>query len=314
MTPAERLDRIKAIKPVLLGMNTSDIFLHVSEFTSEFVGSWDYWLNQPDESAEVEAWCTWLLRQMSSVELDALHDYLVGTGPAIDTSLLPWRDGEFRLFLSHIASERHFLTLLSSSLGRYGVHGFVAHEHIDPGQQWSEVIRSCLFTCDALVAVLHERFHESDWTDQEVGFVMGQHKFAIAIRAGIDPYGLLGAVQGIPAPPQLFAPNPAPDSAASVLAREIVQVLAAEKRTQIALRDAMVTRLAQSRSWNMSNEVIDVLRQCPRITKDQYLRLREAERHNVEVGQAFNVGPFLNEIAPSYDVTADDIFGDDEPF
>lgn len=314
MTPAKRLDLIKAIKPVLLGMNTTDIHLHVSEFASEFVGNWDYWLNEGN-SDDVDAWCTWLVRQLSGDELQGLHDYLVAAGPSIDDSILPWREGEFRLFLSHIAREKHFLSLLASALRRFGVHGFVAHEHIEPGREWAEVIRSSLFTCDALVAVLHDGFHESDWTDQEVGFVMGQHKFAVAVRAGIDPYGFLGAVQGIPAPPQLFEPTPFLDGAASVLARDIAQVMAAEPRTQMALRDALVNKLVQSQSFNMSNEIIDVLRQCPKITKDQYRRLRDAEKDNVEVGNAFNVSPFLDGFAAEYD-ERDQIswYTDDEPF
>ncbi len=315
MTPAERLDLIKAIKPVLLGMNTSDIFLHISEFASEFVGSWDYWLDQHGNSDDVDEWCTWLVRQLTGDELHGLHDYLIAAGPPIDESMLPWREGEFRLFLSHIAREKNFLSLLASSLERYGVHGFVAHEHIDPGREWADVIRSCLFTCDALVAVLHDGFHESNWTDQEVGFVMGQHKFAVAVRAGTDPYGFLGAVQGIPAPPQLFQPAPVLDGVASVLARDIVQVLAAEQRTQTTLRDALVSKLTQSRNWDMSNEIIDVLRQCPKITKDQYFQLRDAEKSNVEVRRAFNVGPFLDSLAAEYDEPAKPTwYSDEEPF
>jgi hypothetical protein len=220
--------------------------------------------------------------------------------------------GEFRLFLSHIAAEREFLSLLATQLERLGVHGFVAHEHIDPGQEWAEVIRSCLFTCEALVAVLHPGFHNSNWTDQEVGFVMGQHKFAVAIRVGLDPYGFLGAVQGISAPPQMFPPLQNLDAAAGFLAREVVRVLAAEPRTQFALRDALVNRLVSSRSYNMSNDVVDLLRQCPRITKDQYKRLRRAQAENHEVGGAFNAGPFLGELACDYDDPP--AHGEEEPF
>lgn len=314
MNPGERLDLIKSVMPVLSNMSTPDAYLHVSEFASHFVGTWEWWLEE-NNTNDLDSWIVWSLRQLTDGELRGLYEYLVAEVARVDESDLPWRDGEFKLFLSHIAKEKHFLSLLASSLGHYGVHGFVAHEHIDPGKAWAEVIRSCLFTCDALVAVLHDGFHESSWTDQEVGFVMGQHKFAVAVRAGIDPYGFIGAIQGIPAPPRMFPPSEDPDGAARVLARDIVQVLAAERRTRHGLRDALVNRLCSSRSWNMSNEIVDLLRQTPKLTRDQYSKLMEAAQSNVEVGDAFSVGPFLHELSAEYDQQPTrDPFVDDVPF
>lgn len=308
MTPGERLDLIKRLKPVLIEMSPADAFLHVSEFTGNQVETWDYWSG----GGGVEDWCIWLLRQCDDDELKGLHDYLLSAAPPIDESKLPWRSGEFRLFLSHIASEKVFVSSLAAQLQRFGIHGFVAHEHIDPGQEWAEVIRSCLFTCDSLVAVLHPGFHGSNWTDQEVGFVMGQHKFAVAVRLGMDPYGFLGAVQGISSPAHMTGPLADHTVAAGVLAGDIVRVLSAEPRTQQALRDAMVNRLVDSRSYNMSNELVDVLRQCPPITKDQYHRLREAQASNQEVSGAYNVPPFLGELAAVYG--DEQLVSDEEPF
>lgn len=299
VTPGERIDLIKALKPVMLDMSPADAFLHVCEFTDNDVESWPAWSGP----GEIEEWCSWLIRQCDDDELQGLHDYLLSARPPIDESKLPWREGEFRLFLSHITTERVFVSKLAHQLRRLGVHGFVAHEHIEPGREWADVIRSCLFTCDSLVAVLHPGFHESSWTDQEVGFVMGQHKFAVAVRLGTDPYGFLGAVQGISAPIDLAGPDPDPDVAATSLARDIVRVLVAEPRTQFAIRDAMVNRLVRSENWNMSNLLVDLLRQCPPITKDQYRRLRAAQLENVEVGEAFNVEPFLNGFVGDYGST-----------
>lgn len=300
MTPGDRIDLIMTVKPALLGMTHSDAFLYVSQFTHEFVGSWDWWVDEHNATDEAE-WCTWMLSQLKDDELQGLHDYVTTAGPSVDESKLPWHVGEFRLFLSHIAREKHFISLLATELEKYGVHGFVAHEHIDPGQEWAQVIRSCLFTCDALVAVLHDGFHESSWTDQEVGFVMGQNKFAVAVRAGIDPYGFIGAVQGISAPPMFFPPNENLETAATVLTRDIVRVLAGEPRTQTALRDALVNRLVNSQNFEMSNSAIDVLRQSPRITEAQYRLIREAQAHNSQVKGAFNVDPFLDELSSEYD-------------
>lgn len=313
MTPGQRLDLFKAVRPALLEMTTADSYLHIVEFGSKDLMSWDQWVDET-RGDDIEEWILWMLRKLDECELTGLHDYLVQGGPVVDVANLPWRDGQFRLFLSHLASEKTFLSILADRLDRLGVHGFVAHEAIDPGRDWIEVIRTGLFTCDALVAIMHPAFHDSPWTDQEVGFVMGQNKFAVAIRAGIDPYGFLGTVQGLPAPASLFAPEPEYSGAANVLARDIVQTLVSERRTAAPIRDALVNRLATSTSWNMSNEIVDFLKQSPQITKDQYRRLRVAENDNVEVGQAFNVSTLLDPLSQMYDEATTTSWMDEEPF
>jgi hypothetical protein len=50
---------------------------------------------------------------------------------------------------------------------------------------------------DAFVAVMTERFHVSDWTDQEVGFALARGVPVIALRLGRDPYGFLGKFQAL---------------------------------------------------------------------------------------------------------------------
>ena len=50
---------------------------------------------------------------------------------------------------------------------------------------------------DALVALLTENFHDSNWTDQEVGVAIGRDVPVITIRMGTDPYGLMGKWQAL---------------------------------------------------------------------------------------------------------------------
>ena len=134
MTPGARLDLIKAIRPVLFEMTTADVCLHVREFGDDDVMSWDHWLDN-NNSDNSEEWIVYLLRSLDDGALVALGDYVLAAGPTIDQSNLPWRDGELRLFLSHIAREKEFLSALATALDRFGFHGFVAHEHIDPGRE-----------------------------------------------------------------------------------------------------------------------------------------------------------------------------------
>ena len=92
--------------------------------------------------------------------------------PGIDPPF--WHGGMLRLFVSHLALHRDEAAQIQSAFLRCGVSCFVAHNDIEPSEEWLAQIETALATCDSLLALLHPKFHESQWTDQEVGFAMGR--------------------------------------------------------------------------------------------------------------------------------------------
>lgn len=106
-----------------------------------------------------------------------------------------WGPAGFRLFISHLATHKKFAGQLRSSLLPCAVSSFVAHSDIEPTQEWQTQIELALSTCDALVALLHPGFHDSKWTDQEIGWALGRGIPVFAVRLGEDPYGFFGKVQ-----------------------------------------------------------------------------------------------------------------------
>lgn len=108
-----------------------------------------------------------------------------------------WQEGFMRLFISHVATIKDDASSLSRQLSALGISGFVAHEDIEPTKEWEDEIRLGLSTCDALLALLTPEFHESKWTDQEVGVAVGRGILVIPIRLGFDPYGFIGRYQGV---------------------------------------------------------------------------------------------------------------------
>lgn len=122
----------------------------------------------------------------------------------ISPSLIPsdalsriWGDGHVRVFLSHKANFKKETSKLKEALARCGISSFVAHEDIEPTEEWLREIERALFSMDALVALLTEDYHDSYWTDQELGVAMGRGVPLISIRLGRDPYGLMGKKQGV---------------------------------------------------------------------------------------------------------------------
>jgi hypothetical protein len=110
---------------------------------------------------------------------------------------------------------------------------------IEPTKKWQDEIELALSTADALVAILTPGFHESKWTDQEIGFAMGRSLPILGIRLGEDPYGFLAreqAIQGV-------------GVSEEKLARAIFNVFVKNKQTQKRMAESLVSRFAESNSF-----------------------------------------------------------------
>lgn len=108
-----------------------------------------------------------------------------------------WGDVGFRLFLSHKSEVKKETAELKERLQLFGVSCFVAHEDIHPTKAWLDEIENALASMDGFVALMTEDFHDSDWTDQEVGYAVARGVPIIAVRLGKDPYGFIGKLQAL---------------------------------------------------------------------------------------------------------------------
>ncbi len=102
-----------------------------------------------------------------------------------------WEAGMLRLFVSHISSHKVEIAALKGDLRRYGVDSFVAHEDIEPSLEWQAEIEEALRSMHAMSAILTDDFHDSKWTDQEVGIALGLGVLIVPVRAPDVPYGFM---------------------------------------------------------------------------------------------------------------------------
>lgn len=279
MQPGERIPVIKRIaKRLSDGGDWDEIDFTLDQFGFSTLERWD---GTPYEYVRS------LLKSESSEKISALDRYLSGQASPDEE---PWKDGRFRLFISHIAKEKLAAHRLKYALSFFGVDGFVAHEDIKPGKEWQRVIEAALRSCDALTTLLHTGFKESHWCDQEVGFALGRGVPVVPIRVDLDPYGFIGSVQAVV--PGLH------DSLD--LAHEVVEVCLSDKRTSAALTEAVVQRLVRAGSFDQANRLAKLLAKEPqRVTLDQMRRLRTAQQENYEVESAFDVDSALGAIERS---------------
>lgn len=108
-----------------------------------------------------------------------------------------WRNGYFRMFISHITPKKKQAASLKTALEEYGITSFVAHEDIKPSKEWLKEIEKALNSMDCMSAMMYEGFHESKWCDQEVGVALGRSITVFPLLPDRDPYGFLGEYQGV---------------------------------------------------------------------------------------------------------------------
>lgn len=106
-----------------------------------------------------------------------------------------WNEGHVRVFLSHSATEKEFVAEVSRELAVVGVHGFVAHETMQIERPWQAQIEIALRTAEAFVGLVHPRFNESSWCQQELGWANGRGLPVFLVRFGANPDGFAASTQ-----------------------------------------------------------------------------------------------------------------------
>jgi hypothetical protein len=189
-----------------------------------------------------------------------LHEHIFGAaapspvhGRAEPVAEDVWTADRFRLFVSHTSAHSADVGFLKLLLGSYWIDAFVAHEDIEPTRDWQGVIESALDTCEALLAWLTEDFHQSLWTDQEVGFCVHRSVLVIPVRRGLDPYGFIGKYQGVAGSGKdLLA-----------IAEEVRLLLATHELTGTRMAARTVQSFAHVDSFKDARKTFEILKRIP---------------------------------------------------
>ena len=297
MEPGQRVDVIKRVATRLAATEDwAEIDLVLEQFGFLTSSRWD---------GDMKSYVIHFLKDGEGGSLAAIDHYLMGHSQPGDE---PWEDEGFRLFLTHVATQKQAAHSLKSCLRFYGVDAFVAHDDIQPGKEWQLVIESALHSCNALAGLLHKGFRKSDWCDQEVGIAMGRGVAVVPIQYDLIPYGFFGSVQAV---------NNAAAQEPKKLARNLVLVLLKDKRTSGKLTQASVDQLARATSFDQANKLSRILSaEAPLLIRDQTEQLRKAEKENSQLQGAFRFDSHLSSIEAKIDATegVDGPFDPDEPF
>lgn len=205
----------------------------------------------------------------------------VKTPEAARTGVDPpfWQKRMFRLFISHLSSEKVYAAELQGALLKYGISAFVAHNDIEATLEWQAQIESALATADSLIALLHPKFHASNWTDQEIDFAMGRGIPVFAVRFGQDPYGFIGRFQAF------SGSNKKADS----LALEIFEAYRRNKQSRERMAEALISLFEESESFAQAKTRMAYLEDMESWREEFLSRVENAAESNSQISGSYGL-------------------------
>jgi hypothetical protein len=207
----------------------------------------------------------------------------------VDAPESPWTTGGFRLFITHLASQKKNVGKLKTALVEHSIEGFVAHETIEPTMEWQDVIESGLRTCDALAAWLSHGIKESSWCDQELGFGVCRGLLLVPISVDVDPYGFIAKYQALRVHNQQSVPD---------VARSIFDLLVRHELSREPMARALVWRYESSGSYDETRANVGYLRRIPPEAWTPALKeqARTAHKRNGQVRDAYVGDKFASDV------------------
>lgn len=273
LTPGERISLIKGISSSLAAENWTDISLTldlfgIPEFEDQWSNSYDYISRRLRQTGDDDA----LLGLYAHLHPDAtVEDATSDVAPG------PWKEGFFRLFLSHTKANKQLAGKIRERLLEQGIDAYVAHDMIEPTKEWMDEIEVALRTCDATTAILSEDFVGSQWCDQEIGISIGRRILIIAVRQGADPHGFISKFQAVP--------GDATPMAAENISTNLLETLVSHDLTKAKMAVATVHAYANSDSFDDARANLARVREIPKpLWNDDMVELAEkAGEENVDL-------------------------------
>jgi hypothetical protein len=228
--------------------------------------------------------------------------------PQINPNTLSfWKPDHVRLFISHRDIHKVEAKTLANSLEEYGISSFVAHDTIEPMSTWQNEIVKGLETMEIMLVYLTDDFHESVWTNQEVGFALGRNIPVISLKLGVtDPRGFIGERQALKSNQH--------DTLQTVL--DIYTLIAEKLGNKHRLQTALINAFCVSHDFTKTKNRFDRMsRVVETLTEDDVTVITKAFHENSQLYKAWHLVSnnnrlirFLNHVSGrNYEISGRDI-------
>jgi hypothetical protein len=195
-----------------------------------------------------------------------------------------------KIFLSYSHLDKSLAGKIKKSLQQYGVKAFLAHNDIEPSEEWPDRIMKELKNCDVFMPILTKHFNYSKWTDQETGCALILKKLIMPLKVDVNPHGFIFLKQ---------AHILNPDNVAKSL-KVVMKALSKKPRIGSLLRDALIEVFATSDSFENAKHNAELLFSFKGLNLDQVKKIIHHTINNNQIHQCFTAQRLLRGFAYEY--------------
>jgi hypothetical protein len=229
--------------------------------------------------------------EITSVEFRILQEQNLEEGKEIIQQI----SEIIKVFLSYSTNDKELAGKIKSCLESYGLEVFLAHEDINPCEEWQIRILKELSKCDIFIPIVTKSFKTSEWTDQECGIALAKNKFIIPLSIdGNIPYGFLHKFQALK-----FDINKIDSSCI-----EIINVVKNNTIYEKSLLNSIIKQFANSNSFEDAKRKSEILLEF-KLSKEQVNKILEYSIENNQIYQSFGAKSNLKKLIQKYDALID---------
>lgn len=212
-------------------------------------------------------------------------------------------DKVFKFFISYSHFDREAAGKLKESLEGFGLKVFLAHEDIEPSEEWQLAIIRELKTGDVFLPILTKNFILSNWTGQESGIAYIRGKLIIPLSCGVDPFGFMGKFQALNFDKENI----------ELVSLQIIDV-SSKKGSKNKLISSLIEGFGKSLSYADANEKVKPLKKLREyLSFDQIKGIIRVAFFNAQISdEGYSAGPFVRELILSNSQKLDEIFSEIE--
>lgn len=178
-------------------------------------------------------------------------------------------------FISHDSVHKEIASRVKIALSHYGIDGFVAHEDIEPSEEWRNVIKTQLEACDVLVVLLTAGLDAKTWCQQEIGWCLARNIpiYPINMTGSDFPVGFLSEIQYSKYPKETF----------DAVTRRIVERLLVESNSKSSMRITICSRLLNSYSFDQTRRLWAFISKFSELSAEERTLIERALAENPQV-------------------------------
>lgn len=220
---------------------------------------------------------------------------------AISNYLTPLFEPErLRIFLSYSHEDSEFVGDLKRGLDTLHVDSFLAHEDIQPSNEWEDVIIAKLKSTEILVCILTEAFYRSEWTQQEVGMAVGNDKTVISVSVdNVAPIGFTKRYQALKFKRNSWVSMKEKENQNSSPYFEVFKVICSQANWHDRARQCLIRGLASSHSFYCANKNAQLLSLFSHYTEVEINELVRGSITNDNILLSYHAKPIVRDFYKS---------------